>query len=349
MPTLPRVGDDRVDFVIVGTARSGTTLLQRLASELPGVCVPPETHVLSHLAPGLLGRRSLPLGRDELGRELGAYLALPCCRGLDLDVASVVDRLGGRCDSVLDLLAAVAAQLAGPCRLLGEKTPEHLLWWRPLTDAWPHLKVVAVVRDPRAVVASALEVPFGMDHVDVLTERWLADQATLAACRRHLTPDRMLVLRYEDVVVDPEAARRQVAELLGAELSGAELSGSELPGAELSGAELPGSGVAAGPARRGPGPAPRLYHDWETWKLRVNEPVTTARAARWEEVLTPRQAVWIAATCRPAMHELGYEVVPGPPPRGVGGPGGALRRRRYRRGRRRLEALAAGAGPRHGP
>ena len=31
-------------FVIIGTARSGTTLVQRLCAELPGVWVPPETH-----------------------------------------------------------------------------------------------------------------------------------------------------------------------------------------------------------------------------------------------------------------------------------------------------------------
>lgn len=34
-------------FLIVGTPRSGTTLVQRLASELPGVAIPPETHFFS--------------------------------------------------------------------------------------------------------------------------------------------------------------------------------------------------------------------------------------------------------------------------------------------------------------
>ena len=38
-----------VSFLMVGTPRSGTTLLQRLACELPGVGMPPETHFFDYV------------------------------------------------------------------------------------------------------------------------------------------------------------------------------------------------------------------------------------------------------------------------------------------------------------
>lgn len=89
-------------------------------------------------------------------------------------------------------------QLAGPAAVRGEKTPEHLMWWRPLVRALPGLKIVAVVRDPRAVAASHLEVPWGIRSHVVLAEQWSFDQRQVMAARATLGRRRCLVLHYED-------------------------------------------------------------------------------------------------------------------------------------------------------
>ncbi|MDQ3931433.1 MAG: sulfotransferase [Actinomycetota bacterium] len=270
------------DFLIVGTPRSGTTLLQRLACELPGVSVPPETHFFVLFAPGLLNRRRFPLDRAALWQELQRYEALETSRELDLDLQAVLDDLEGSCDSVVELFGALVRHLAGPAGVRGEKTPGHLRWWRPLTRALPQLKVIALVRDPRAVVASNLAVPWGMKRPALLAEMWRHDQSLLGQARVELGPDRCLVLRYEDVVAEPEATRNLLAGFLNV-------------GRQSGQADTP-------PAT----PPTRFVHSWEWWKQGVFGPVSTERVGAWRNRLSTVQAADVTAICRNEMQVFGY-------------------------------------------
>ena len=72
----------RVRFLVVGSPRSGTTLVQRLACEIPGVRMPAETHFFSQFATGLLARRSFPLTGEALVDEIGRFASLDSSRGL---------------------------------------------------------------------------------------------------------------------------------------------------------------------------------------------------------------------------------------------------------------------------
>jgi Sulfotransferase family len=267
-------------FAIVGTPRSGTTLVQRLASELPGVRVPPETHFFVDFAPELIARRAFPLGEAELREEIRRFAGLETSRGLDLNEDAIVRHLGGRCERPVALFGAIVRRMAGDAAVYGEKTPDHLLWWRPLTAALPELKMVTVVRDPRAVVNSYRAMPFGMDSHVVLAERWNADQEQVHAMRGTLAPDRYLALRYERIVEDPEGARCGLARFLGVD----DASGHPL--------EQPGE--------------PALHMPWETWKAAASGPLVRDRAEAWRAELTEREAADIAAICRPTMSRLGY-------------------------------------------
>lgn len=261
-----------LDFVVVGTPRSGTTLVQRLASELEGVRLPLETHFFSLFAPGLLRRATFPLAGDRLLREIEAYGATVSSRGLVIDAEQVARGLGRRAGTMADLFAAVARHAAGPGRVYGEKTPSHLAWWPYLTAAFPALKVVGVVRDPRAVVASNLAVPWGMSRPAVLAERWRVDQRDLREAAAALG-DRLSILRYEEVVSDPLAAQRTLATFLGT-------SGPT---------GLPGTPVPV-----------------EPWKSAAFGTITENRVDGWRRVLTPRQAAQVSAVAGKEMARHGY-------------------------------------------
>lgn len=278
-----------VAFLIVGTPRSGTTLVQRLACEISGVTMPPETHFLSGFVGGLLARRRFPLLAGAIREETERYLAEPTSVGLRLDPASIERQLGGRCDSPLQLFGALVRGLSGPGEVWGEKTPGHLRWWRPVVAAAPETKFVAVVRDPRAVVASSLRLPWRRDPSlagwrgdlhRAFAGKWRHDQRLVLALARALGSERSLVLRYESVVADPEAARLSLAELLGR------------PAAERQ-------------------PAPEgIVLSWETWKSRALGPVEQASAPAWREALSRRQCLEIADLCRGGMEAFGYAGVP---------------------------------------
>jgi hypothetical protein len=272
-------------FLIVGTARSGTTLVQRLACELPGVSVPPETHFFAKYAKTALVNFRFPLEGEVLRTAVEAFTELKTSGELDVDVNAIVRDLDGRCLRLVDLFSTIVRQLAGDATTYGEKTPRHLLWWRPVTSAIPGLKIVAVVRDPRAVVASHFEVPWFRErpnaHV-LLAELWRFQQGQVLTASRTLGDGRCLILRYEDIVRDPVAARASLAGFLGIQRA----SGDPEVGLNAMRTAI-------------------LPH--ESWKIRVLEGITADRSEIWREKLSARAAAQIAGICRRPMIALGYQ------------------------------------------
>jgi len=201
----------------MGTPRSGTTLVQRLVSEWTGALIPPETHFWPEFAHPLWSRHEFPVSRAGVEAELRQWPRLTEILGeLDLDLADVMAELDDPCERMWDLFAAIVRTLAGRGDLYGEKSPRNLIWWRVLARDVPELKFIAVVRDPRAVVASATTVPFGSDSHVVRAEEWRADQRLLHDAVQALPTRRLLVVRYEELVTDLAAADRRVCDFLGA-------------------------------------------------------------------------------------------------------------------------------------
>jgi hypothetical protein len=109
---------------------------------------------------------------------------------------------------------------------------------------------------------------------------------------RILGPDRILVLRYEDVVVEPEAAREALAGFLEVR-----------PGPVALDERL----LEAHP----------LFPARESWKARALEPVASDRIDAGKG-LDPADASIVSSVCGPLLEEFGYEgpSVAVPPPRG---------------------------------
>jgi hypothetical protein len=283
-------------FLIVGTPRSGTTLVQRLACELPGVDVPPETHFFSLLAPALLDRRSFPLPPAAVLEEFERFAALRTSCGLEFDPRAGAERLPLGADRPLDLFAAIVSELAQDAAIVGEKTPNHLLWWRPLVRAAPRLRWVVVVRDPRAVVASYRESWGARDHV-VLAERWRSDQREAAALLDELGPAQALLLRYEDVVDRPAEARDALAAFVGAARGSGDRPDAPAPVARPAETSMQGA-------------ATPIALPWETWKRGAIAPTDAGRKSAWRGVLSSSEAAAVAAIAGAGMERFGYRAPP---------------------------------------
>ena len=100
-------------------------------------------------------------------------------------------------------------------RRWGEKTPQHTLWWRAIREGFPDLQVVHLVRDGRDVALSYRAAHFGPKHVYHLAERWVAYLAAAEECQAALGPDGFQLLRYEDLLREPEGELRRVCAFLG--------------------------------------------------------------------------------------------------------------------------------------
>jgi hypothetical protein len=218
-------------FFIVGCGRSGTTLLRNVLCSHPDVLIPPETSFFfwprshrpscpldagecrrlvrefrldatSRLRPGHFLRREIALLGTDWERVLGRFADRPPERRRPVDVfGAIVGDWVRRQDKAVTVV--------------GEKTPHHVFRMPVILASLPEARFIHVVRDPRAVVPSLLEMPWVNEGVWGASMRW---RNSVEAARRHaagLAADRFLEVRYEDLVADLPAVARRVAEFLG--------------------------------------------------------------------------------------------------------------------------------------
>ena len=271
-------------FLVVGTGRSGTTLVQRLCCELADVWVPHETHFWQ-LAEQGSHRFEFPL-RGRLRADFVEW-ALTELKERELPVTpgQVMDqvRLRERRVGLLHVFESLVAAMSPPRPILGEKTPGHLLWWEHLTSASPRLKLIAVVRDPRAVLVSQRSVPWGEPDAYALAERWLLHQRAVVDAARILGSRRCLVVRYEDVAAEPDEFRTAFAEFLGVDDDVAPLDDVLQ--------------------------SHSLFASRETWKDSATDAITTDRVDAWQGQLDDREVTILEVTTADLMQRFGYERV----------------------------------------
>jgi len=269
-------------FFIVGSPRSGTTLLQAMLCANPRFFIPPETHfmaamrvfsgrspkpdeagVLEMLRREVCERNELPVDWEELSAEL---------RGVNEPAAMF--RV---------LLAHMGRRYAPGCRV-GEKTPGHLLFADRLLSEFPDSQIINVIRDGRDVAVSHREA---FDSLPLHSAyRWREHLQLHRRLTASVDPSRYTSVRYEDLVADPEAELRRLCAFLGEPFDPAMIRQHE---------------------RHTTGFAQREQH-----KLRTLEPVTASRVGRYRAKLS-RSELWAyQAVAGAELAAAGYAVDPYP-------------------------------------
>ncbi len=210
---------DRRHLFASGAPRSGTTLLQLVLSAHPRITISPETRVIGWLFRLRRDPRA-PLSardRDLLARWIrqdNKLRAWPGGGGEDIG-AALRNRSDWTVESFLDqLFVSYAHRTGGGAAWLGNKRELFLAGYTSYTlDVFPEARFVAIVRDPRDVVRSI---------VSNLRRREIQEAATVChVMGRHIAdvrrryPDRIHVVRYEDLVRAPEAECRALCAFLG--------------------------------------------------------------------------------------------------------------------------------------
>ena len=202
---VPEEGTRGRRFIFVGgPPRSGTTLVQNMLDCHPEVLGAPEFLNLDRIVEL---RNRLRLDIDRGGVD--AFASAP-----------EVDRL--TVQLIEDLLLPIADRHGAP--YLSEKTPSNALVFRELLDLFPAARCIFVLRDPRAVIASMLEVGTRAAAQRYPIQPWTRSlPAAIAYVQRYFraardaeaeASGRMLVLRYEALVMEPEAETRAICNFL---------------------------------------------------------------------------------------------------------------------------------------
>jgi hypothetical protein len=245
--------------------------------------------------------------RDLLADEMDIAAAIFACQEQGILAARIapahrraatelVDGLGDASTNPAVLFAAAVHQLAQtagkqiPC----EQTPRYIFYARALLEIYPAAQIVHMVRDPRAVMASqkmrwqrrrlaadGVKVPRYQSlrvwvnyHPYTVARLW--SQATSAALALAQHP-RVTLVKFEDLLQQPEATVRQLCGRLGLSYEAGMLDVGQINSSHQS---------SAGGARRG---------------------LQTAAIDTWRQILSRTEAAIAERRSGQLMDRFGYK------------------------------------------
>jgi len=300
----PRLAEPPV--FIVGPGRSGTTLMRTLLAAHSRIAVTPETHFLKFAQAFGYGQEDAPQDYAALCRSYSETQ-----RFLDLGVPpeQFLNRAAaapgrGFADAFAALLDVYRAHIGKP--RIGEKPPGHQRFLADLLAWFPDARILFMMRDPRAQIASALSLPWilkqmkpqrrGAPLVRRSRRYQIARHArawTKILGRYHAVAqdDRVLRVVYEELAADPETQMRRVCRFIDEPFEPSMLDQR---------AEVPGAAATAQSA----------WPDWITaHEAQAAAPIDAARIDRWRRSLSASEVAMIEGLCAAGMGELAYAPV----------------------------------------
>ncbi|HVX94985.1 MAG TPA: sulfotransferase [Polyangia bacterium] len=209
-------------FFIVGSERSGTTLLMAILGQHSRLAVPEVAWYYPRFRPYLhtYGDLQAPASFRTLLSEMIFGLKTPFF-GLDLNPATIVGELEARAHAptfagAYGAILGLFAEKVGKPRW-GEKTPHNLFYVEEILADFPDARFVNLVRDGRDVAVDQLRSAFGPRNVYAAALIWRRTQEVAARLRATLPRDRWLDVRYEELAARPEPIVRNVLRFLGEE------------------------------------------------------------------------------------------------------------------------------------
>jgi protein-tyrosine sulfotransferase len=246
----------------------------------PEICGGPE---FMHI-PDIIGLRK------KMHKSIALNWITPFCSYEDVDeqISSLMERL------LLPL-----AEKHG-CKLLSEKTPGNVLVFCDLINLFPESRCINVVRDPRAIIASMLQVGTrakekGVQTAPYTTNLKLAANHTKKCLEagfkaQSLAPEKVFTVVYERLVQNPESETKRICEFLGVEWC-----------AQMT---RPASS-------KHPGERAITTHSGEIWydPETYNRDPETIHIDKWKDLFTPGQKIAIARYFRnnEDLATLGYD------------------------------------------
>ena len=283
-PSEPDGSRDDPVFV-VGAARSGTTLLRLLLTAHPNLSIPPEGDFLLELAPQFRGRTLSP--EDRYG-FVDRFFGLENCVEWGVERDALRRRIEALSPTTYASLAAIPYRMYGELKFggkprWGDKNPYFVFFLDTLLGLYPRARAVDVVRDARDVAASVIPLGFGARTATEAAIAWVRSVRAGEASRER-APDRMLRLKYEELVAAPSSRAKQLCDFIQEPFSSAMLEFHR--------------------ENRRVGLVPEHRLGWHT---ATREPIRADSVGRWRRELTSVQTLAIELLAGTTLEGLGYD------------------------------------------
>ena len=204
---------------VVGAGRSGTTLLQLMLNAHPDIAIAGELGFFDEI---LLLRSKIPdLSNPERIDQLFALLPSLARHQYLTEVEAIFPTAQARLqadaapsyEKLYRYILEGYGRLRG-ARRFGEKTPSNIRHLEALVAIFPNCKVIHVVRDPRANVASRRKMPMMSTDVITNTIKWNIDIYYGIAFSQTYHQN-YCEINYEKLVSDPVTTLQHVCHFLG--------------------------------------------------------------------------------------------------------------------------------------
>ena len=194
-----------------GAPRSGTTLVQNILDSHPDIAGGPEFDLVKYFIE-LRNRIQLVFKKSEQSININVICSND---DLDIEIGFLIERI---------LLQY--GQKKGK-KLVSEKTPDNVLYFESLLEIFPKSRFIFCIRDPRSVISSLLEVGKRAKLKGIQTPYFTTNifeaintinEHNLAGFKLLDNP-RVVMIRYEDLVENPEKETRRLCKWLNLEWS----------------------------------------------------------------------------------------------------------------------------------
>jgi hypothetical protein len=221
-------------FFIVGSGRSGNTLLRRILYAHPSIHIPPETYILGQCIRIFRRYRMMTwqdltyliLSRFEYHPEFGTFqMSLRPLAEQLLNTPKANRSLAYMLNSFYQYVAKTQGKEGARW---GDKTPLNTFYLERILGVFPDAQFIHIVRDGCDVAVSYYQSGFYKDIFSA-ADRWLASvKAAKLFTKRH--PQSVLEIRYEDLVSQSEVTVKKVCNFLEIEFHQSMLESRSLVG-----------------------------------------------------------------------------------------------------------------------
>lgn len=280
---MKECGIDKKLFFVVGCGRSGTTLLKTILNEHENVAVTPETFFYDSV---VAKEKTKDL---DLNGKVEKLFSKWWIKDFGLNKSDVINNLNSiKCDDewdavFLSFIKSYADKHKVDC--VGEKTPRHIAKAEYFIKSFPGVKVVNIIRDPRAVYSSYRKTKVGTISVANVINEWKNAYSVHVKLEKSAS---YYCIRYEDLVNSPEDVIKNILEFIGVPFDPSVLTFYQ---------------------RSGAGYSPEQRHHGNTFK-----PIFNASVDEWQKCLNRYQKSLIENRLYNEMKSVGYDCATKPTP-----------------------------------
>lgn len=195
---------------VMGSERSGTTLIMTILGCHPRIAVPEVTWYYPRFRPYLFtyGDLSEEANFRTLVSEM-AYGLRKQFFGMNVNPATFGNEIAMCAGAIEQSFAGVFAAMLGRYAedtgkpRWGEKTPYNLFYIEQILEDFPNAQIVFITRDGRDASAEFLDSSFGPTNIYCAAELWNIGQKAVRPWRERLSDDQWYDIKYEDFVREP--------------------------------------------------------------------------------------------------------------------------------------------------